>query len=519
MKAVNSVKPKTKRFGGLLILVVLVGLACRLTSPTPDSWSGTSTSDDIESIATAIANTRLANPSTAEVILITPLAPGTETPVETTPQAVKTSTPAGPWLVYSAPGGDELHAYDISLDDTDVINLPEPILSTDLVAGRAPDGGMLIIRAGSVQNVDELALYQIDVTSAQVTKISPLLSLSLQRNIVNQESQRALQTLEAVTRPDGIAWSPNGRFLAFTAALDNDSSDLYVFDTLNQRIERVNGLFTHNTSPFWSPDSNWLISQEIAFQSQSESWRVENVLKLHVPGYDDQNTLYLPEPESKEEVFLGWVNSKNFISYSLTASGPSSLRETHIESLQSTIIFPGQFTQAAFDFDSSSLAFILDEAHAALSGLTAGVYLLQSGTTDYNLFRAGGWHQLTWEAGGSFIAASSQGVLAFSSDGEEMFLPGEGGACFSPGGNWLVAWGDGELTNAGVRLYQPPSSRPLQILTDTLTNTCLWQADSKGFFLFGEGSLYRFIFPGLEQQLIENGFSDQKELELIWLTR
>lgn len=510
-------KPVTKQIGGLFLLVTLVSLGCRLTSPTPEFLSGTPTAAARAAIATAIASTRQANPVTAEAILLTPDTSGTEAAVDATPQPTQTSAPAGPWLVYPAPGKDELHAYDVSHDETAVISLPEPIYGQDLAAGRSPDGRVLIVRAGSAQNTDELALYQVDITSAQITKISPLLSLSLQRKIVNQDSERALQTLEAVTRPEGIAWSPDGRFLAFTAALDNESSDLYVFDTLNQRIERVNGLFTHNTSPFWSPDSNWLISQEIAYQTQSASWRVENVLKLRVPGYDDQNTLYLPEVDSQEEIFLGWANAKNFISYSLTALGPSNLRETHIESRQSTIIFPGQFTQVAFDADSTSLAFILSEEDAAQSGLTSGIYLLQPGTTDYELFRAGGWHQVFWEVGGMFIAAGSQGVLAFSSDGEEMFLPGEGGACHSPVGSWMVAWGDGSLSNGGVRLYQLPSSRPLQELSESNIRACLWQADSKGFFLFGEGALYRFTFPGLNQEEIVGGFGEEEDVELIWM--
>lgn len=517
MKADCFVKTLAKQLVGILILVMLVGLACRLTSPTPEFLSGTPTAAARAAIATAIASTRQANPVTAEAILLTPIISGTTPPLQATPEPEETSNVSGPWLVYPAPGGGELHAYDISQDDTVEISLAEPIINADLVAGQSPDGSLLVIRAGSVENVDELALYQIDFTSSQVTKISPLLSLSLQRKIVNQESERALQTLEAVTRSDGIAWSPDGRFLAFTAALDNESSDLYVFDTLNQRIERVNGLFTHNASPFWSTDSNWLISQEIAYQAQNGSWRVENVLKLRVPGYDDQNTLYLPELVSMEEVFLGWANSKNFISYSLTASGPSSLRETHIESLQSTLIFPGEFSQAAFDLDSASLAFVLSEADAAQAGLTAGVYSLQPGTTEYRLFRAGSWYQVIWQGGGSFMATGSQGVLIFSSDGEEMFLPGEGGACFSPGGNWLIAWGDGEQSNAGVRLYQTPSSRPLQTLSSGNMQTCLWQADSKGFFLFGEGAIYRFVFPGLNQEVIATGFADQAEIELIWI--
>jgi Tol biopolymer transport system component len=76
-----------------------------------------------------------------------------------------------------------------------------------------------------------------------------LLSLPLQRQVVNQEGTRAADALEVVTRPDGLAWSPDGRFLAFNAALNNDNSDLYVLDTLNDRIDRANRFLSQNTSP------------------------------------------------------------------------------------------------------------------------------------------------------------------------------------------------------------------------------------------------------------------------------
>ncbi len=59
-------------------------------------------------------------------------------------------------------------------------------------------------------NTDEFGLYQIDLPSTTVTKLTPLLSLVVQRKIVNEEGTRAFDTLRAVTREDGLAWSPMG---------------------------------------------------------------------------------------------------------------------------------------------------------------------------------------------------------------------------------------------------------------------------------------------------------------------
>ena len=110
------------------------------------------------------------------------------------------------------------------------ISLPEPIIVSDLVNGLSPDGHTLIVRAGSPLNTDEFALYRIDLPSTTVTKLTPLLSLTVQRKIVNQEGTRAFDTLRAVSREDGLAWSPDGTYLAFTAALNVTSSDLYLWN-------------------------------------------------------------------------------------------------------------------------------------------------------------------------------------------------------------------------------------------------------------------------------------------------
>jgi dipeptidyl aminopeptidase/acylaminoacyl peptidase len=513
------VKQVHKRFGVIFLALALASMACRLTSPTPAAWLGTPTAAAREAIETSIARTRDANPIPTDALIFKPTVTSTDSLAQTTPepQATPTEGEPGPWLVYPGPTSGELHAYDISLGETVTVSLPEPVYQKDLVNGRSPDGKYIVLRAGSPENLDELALYQVDFSTAETTKISPLLSISLQREIVNKEGEDALRVLDVVTRSDGLAWSPDGRFLAFTAALDNESADLYVFDTLNDRIERVNGLFTHNASPFWSPDSNFLISQELGIYAEDEVWRVENVLKLRVPGYDDQNTLYFPERTSQGEVFLGWTNANNFISYSQTADGPEALRQTNVVTLETILIFPGSFDQASFDSLSGWLAFSINQVQSVSSRLMSGIYLVQPGTTDYSLYRAGEFNRITWDSSGMFIATSDQGVFAFSPEGQDVLLAGEADARISPSGHWMVAWGDGESGDEGMRLYQPPNNRALQTLFEEPVTTAVWQPDSKGLFLFSAYGLYQLVFPGLNPEEIASGFSEQGEIEMIWI--
>ncbi|MFN2304795.1 MAG: hypothetical protein ACK2TV_13780, partial [Anaerolineales bacterium] len=361
------------KFSLMIITLIISGITCQVISPTPASWSGTPTAKIIAATNTSFARTQQA--AAEDNAVMTPTTVPTQ-PIIPTPRP--TVTADGPWLVYPAPGGDGVQAYDVEAETILEITLPEPIYTADLQAGLSPSGKRLIIRAGSPLNTDELALYEINLPSTEVTKLTPLLSLTLQRRIVNQIGTLANQTFDVVTRPDGLAWSPNGRFLAFTAALDNDSSDLYVFDTLNDRIERLNGVYSQNTSPFWSPGSNWLVSQELGNLANTEGLRSEVVSGLRVPGYDDQNSLYSPPLGSLNEVFVGWINASNFISYSLTDEGPHLLRQVNVDKPSEKVIFEGFFDGVAFDPYSGSLAFYLNNENALVAGLVDGLYLLES---------------------------------------------------------------------------------------------------------------------------------------------
>jgi hypothetical protein len=508
----GGMKQGKVRFAGMILLVLAAGMACQLTSPRPASWSGTPTA---EARNTQIALTQAAG-SEADY-LITATDPPILPEIQPTPTPTATATPPeeiadGPWLVYPAPGGSGYHAYDIQAETIVEISLPAPIIPGDLIHGRSPDGRTLIVRAGSEQNTDEFALYQIDLPSFMVSKITPLLSISLQRKIVDQEGTSPLDALSAVTRADGLAWSPDGRFLAFSAALHNETSDLYVLDTLNERVDRLNGLFTQNASPMWSPNSNWLVSQELENNQLGDGWRAHLVSGLRVPTFDDQNTIYMPRPGSLEEVFVGWLNVHTFISYSLTASGPSRLRQVNVDTRDESLIFESSFQQLAIDPASGVMALILSNEDAVPLGGSGGVYRLPPESTLPQLQQAGDWDQVSWDPGGKFVAGGSQGLTMFTPQGEGMRLPSVQRASLSPSQNWLIAWG-----TAGASLFQSASNHPLQTLLEGRVEALVWQPDSHAFFILSEGTLYRFEFPGLKPNEIADGFTGDQALEFIWV--
>ncbi len=499
------------------VSLLAASLACSLVSPTPASWAGTPTA-----LARAATNTAYAQTQAAVPPEKTPLPPSStsEIYIETvTPSP--TLAPSGPWLIFPAPDGGGLHAYDVEAGLIIDIPLPEPVITSDLSNGLQPNGEALYIRAGSPLNTDELAIYRVTLPDGEVTLLTPLLSILLQRRIINEEGTRAFDALAAITAPGGLAWSPNGRFLAFLAALDGDSSDLYIYDTLKDEFERLTGLYSQSQTPFWSPQSSWLIHQELtdieAADQAGITGRSEGVFALRVPSYDDQRNLYLPPPESVGEVFLGWANSQSFVSYSQTPGFPRSLRLVNIETGEENFVLQRYFDLTAFDPQSGTLALVLGDENAAQLGLIAGVYLLPPDRVAFDLQRAGGWFTLSWDPGGMFIASGPQGAFAFTPQGKGVLLADEVALQLSPNGSWFLAWGDGLSAPTGLRLYQSPGGNFMQNITERKVTNLFWQPDSQAFFLFSESELFEIRFPGLKLNRIETGFGGETPLPMSWV--
>ena len=179
------------------------------------------------------------------------------------------------------------------------------------------------------------------------------------------------------------------------------------------------------------------------------------------------------------------------------------------------VIYPDEFSRAAFDPDSGAIAIVLDETQAANQGQVSGIYLRKPQSAVFELQRAGTWSSLAWEPGGAFVATGDQGVSIITPEGDTVLLTSESNLRISPSGNWMVGWGDGETQPSGARLYQGPGGNLLQSITDLQVSGVFWQADSKAFYLVAEGVLYRVAFPGLNLEEIASGYADGTPLPMV----
>ena len=99
-----------------------------------------------------------------------------------------------------------------------------------------------------------------------VKKTIPLISnpeiqvYDYRRDFDIQTKEQAISFISISVSAD---WSPNGRYLAFTAAIDGPTSDLYVYDTVSDQIRRLTDGTDMATGAEWSLDSLWIVHRGI----------------------------------------------------------------------------------------------------------------------------------------------------------------------------------------------------------------------------------------------------------------
>jgi len=495
-----------------LIGLVLATLACSLSAPTPAAWSGTPTAEVRNATSTAYAATRA-----AELTAMPTLPPTkTPTPVGMTPTASSNITAGGPWLIFPAHDGASLIAYDPELGMLTDLELPPLANLRDLQDGLSGDGKVLLLRAGSIENLNELALYKVTDPNEPIEKITPLLSIYLQRQIINQVGKRPARAMSTVLEDGGIAWSPNNNQVVFAAALDADSGDLYLMDLSKVNLERLTAKYAQDLSPTWSPGGDWIVFEEAETQLENGDWRFTAVSAFRIPRFDETRFLYLPPSASIGEEFLGWANAINFLSYSCTDKACQNLRQVDLESISVKSIYYDHFSEASYAEKEKAIALIVDSVAASMDGKSAGVYLSAYEGAPFTQIMAGDYTNLSWsEAGGMFLVTGKMGVMGIRPERTSITLDKESGAAFSPNGAWLVGW-NVDPVNPGIRLYSTSGSFLQTISTDAVRYVT-WQADSKGLVMVTDSGIYQVNFPGLQPNLITDDIYLGDGFEMVWL--
>ena len=491
---------------GKLIFVfglLLLGLGCRLSSPTPVAWVPTATAQQRAQTETASAQAQAT--LTAQVTKIP-----TSTPTSLPP--TPTIAEDGPWLVFANQAGTGYYAHDADSGTLIPLDLPPALDPLDLASGISPDGKRLLVRAGELEALTDLGFYLIEDPWQPAEKITALLSEQLIADILAERGKQPKMALQAVLQPNPVSWTANSHQAVFPLALEDLSSDLYLYNPQAGTFKRLSERFQQEFAPLWAPGQNWLVFQEVNSYATPDDWEVSLVGAWKMPKQDELRYLFEPKATGNWEHYVGWLTPEELVSYTATETGGTDLHLSNLGTGKSVVLFYGAFNSVALDPAHGSIAVSVNSAEGKIGGRKPGIYFSKSGGLLFYLLMEGEFEHLEFAPEvGHFIATGKSGVVQFDGNGILARLEADQRISFSPDGKWAIGWG----TN-GARLYYADGML-LQNLTEQSVSAVVWQKDGKGIYLLEPDGLYQLRFPLLQHKLVTADVYQGSEHAFAWL--
>lgn len=177
------------------------------------------------------------------------------------PQAGLSST--GPWYLFLASTGDSRDTYlwALNIDGTGLIRITQD--PTVRFAVRPSDSSEPVVAVITASDM----ITPVDARLSLITL--PSLNTYFERPLIGPEAS-TLEFMElvpvarAIAETRSLAWSPDGQVLAFIAALEGTSADVYLYEPeRSQSITRVTAGETEAADLSWSPDSRYIVHEGV----------------------------------------------------------------------------------------------------------------------------------------------------------------------------------------------------------------------------------------------------------------
>jgi len=478
----------------MLSAVSLVELACSsfgttlpTSSPAPVPAQG-ATPTSVESTMVTPAPTR----SVPE----TPLMPGDpDQPI----------SEAGPWFVFM----DYTIAHELWALNTDgsgatmLWSLIDEQASDSYTLWPAPSGGRIALLqyAQGLRTAPVLRVLEIP-TGKELAVVNLLPRQPIYDTLEGEARSAADQVWAAVGVWNRPAWSPDGRWLAFNAAIDGPSADVYVFDTSTYTIERLTDGPDQSVDLAWTPDSAYIVhgvADSLYYGYSGLGYGM--ISAWAAPPDADKPVLHLYDHVFHGyEYILGWLGDSRYLGDSLDGEslgncGYSGLRTVDIPNGPGPDLLAGNYSLRAFDPEAGLMALVLSPSLAEFdcpTSLEPGVYLFDISSRKASLVPdvdPDPIMSVTWSPqAGVFFLGGGDELLTIDSAGRAARYPSiedlfDTAPVVSPGGDrWVLANSfDGTMavgTLAG-ELIPIEADQP---------GDAFWSLDGAWLFFFGGGS-------------------------------
>ena len=474
----------------LLLIIILAGIVLSSCSPVIEPSSVDEAPIQSEAKMTPTIESP-ANPA-AEV------SPTTEadTVVPDEPQGIpdKPLSDDGPWWIFSDPEG----LFAINPDGSGL---------TQFYYGpiNSPWSRQIL-----VSNSGGHLAYLIGESYDATLKIThfPWRTLVTEKPLLSFNSDLDMDAMRAIVEFQSMAFSPDGRFLAFMGAIDGPTSDLYLFSLETFETIQLTDGPSQAYQPVWSPDGKYIVHTGVSTFGTGAGSSLTGIW-AYVVENADAISLYDPSGSGSEKI-IGWVDNQTFVVHSWDMScGAHNLRTFNIETKESTTLWAESFRSIAFDQSSAVALLSSNDGECSPDG-GAGIYIVPAdGNAPYRIVEDTG-PQVIWSQDVNlFLVSGEFGPMAVDSRGQFIDLDMPQGAQVFP----AVAPGSRDLAWPGESLWIGSllgsiDNPPKEIFNEPVY-TVTWVPDGQSVIFFADSGLYIAHQPDYTPILIAEGLDNR----------
>jgi Tol biopolymer transport system component len=259
--------------------------------------------------------------------------------------------------------------------------------SSGKILTAAAQGNMVAYVEGSRYEDPESMVLKLRTFPGDEEVLIPLaksLKISAFTSTINEADHIAklaydqyLDTAFAIGR---LAWSPSGKYLAFTGAIDGPTSDVYVYSVATGAIKRLTDATTQAIYLNWTPDSRYIVHAAATSLNIGRSGGGFDLNAFWAAAPDGSEVRKLLDLSSDAETF-GWIGSSKLVfGHFFTGMTPYAyqVQIVDVNTGQVTTWFDDYFEAGAYD--SKDQTFLLSVNSQDTVGIGQkypdGLYLL-----------------------------------------------------------------------------------------------------------------------------------------------
>ena len=447
--------------------------------------------------------------------------PATPTPISSAmslgPHRPGSLSAKGPWILYAVkdtgrtswgpalanPDGSGFTPLDVPLAQQ-----ASPKLMPVQVA---PGGGFLAIQ--TQESELDFQLWLVKLPEAKVVNKIALLSPAAQKAIQEfqpTDAEPALPEPYILKYEMHALWSPDGRYLAFSARMDTSSLSLYLYDTHTNAVKRLTGDSAAQVVALsWSPDSKRIVYQTVKDYSTPNK-NVETVRAISVNGQPDKE---LYQSGASWEAVAAWASNHELLVYDQDSEIQGyNLRKVDLDNGQSVDLFQGFFYKTAYDAKGSILVIEIGSDPNVQNLVDAGLYQISLQTGELKPLSTEEWKAPEWVPQLGVFTAIKNGNYP---DRQVFDLQGKPGPAFmlgiflpSPDGRWINV-----TTGLSFKLYTRDGK---QVKESTLGSPLAWLPDSSGFYTATDGKLVRYMESnGWTAEQVDEGLQPETWVKIV----